>query len=70
MPGHVSVPQPKKDLDIGLVQALFKAAGLNPQDAGASMRLRAHGESRSGLLARASLCRALRQFDSASDLRA
>jgi predicted RNA binding protein YcfA (HicA-like mRNA interferase family) len=27
-PGHISVPHPKKDLGIGLVQKLFKQAGL------------------------------------------
>lgn len=27
-PGHISVPHPKKDLGIGLVRKLLKAAGL------------------------------------------
>lgn len=27
--GHISVPHPKKDLGIGLVQKLLKQAGLN-----------------------------------------
>jgi predicted RNA binding protein YcfA (HicA-like mRNA interferase family) len=27
-PGHISVPHPKKDLGIGLVQKLLKQAGL------------------------------------------
>ena len=27
-PGHVSVPHPKKDLGVGLVNKLFKLAGL------------------------------------------
>jgi predicted RNA binding protein YcfA (HicA-like mRNA interferase family) len=27
-PGHISVPHPKKDLGVGLVQKLLKQAGL------------------------------------------
>jgi predicted RNA binding protein YcfA (HicA-like mRNA interferase family) len=27
-PGHITVPHPKKDLGIGLVQKLLKQAGL------------------------------------------
>lgn len=32
MRGQVSVPRLKKELGVGLVRALLKAAGLNPQD--------------------------------------
>jgi predicted RNA binding protein YcfA (HicA-like mRNA interferase family) len=31
-PGHLSVPHPKKDLGVGLVQKLRKQAGLNESD--------------------------------------
>lgn len=31
-PGHLSIPHPKKDLGVGLVQKLFKQAGLKESD--------------------------------------
>ena len=31
-PGHLSVPHPKKDLGVGLVQKLRKQVGLNESD--------------------------------------
>jgi predicted RNA binding protein YcfA (HicA-like mRNA interferase family) len=31
-PGHLSIPHPKKDLGVGLVQKLLKQAGLKESD--------------------------------------